>query len=195
MDILRIKDENGVWQNVPALVGPPGKNGAQGEPGPAGSDGFSPIATVTQTETGATISIQDKSGTTTATITNGAKGDKGDPFTYEDFTPEQLAALQGPKGDKGDPGPQGEQGPKGDQGEIGPQGPQGIQGPAGQDGAQGPQGIPGEKGDKGDQGDVGPQGPAGYTPVRGTDYWTAADQAQIVQDVLAALPEAEEVSV
>ena len=27
------------------------------------------------------------------------KGDKGDPFTYEDFTPEQLAALIGPKGD------------------------------------------------------------------------------------------------
>lgn len=33
----------------------------------------------------------------------GDKGDKGNPFTYEDFTPEQLAALVGPKGDKGDP--------------------------------------------------------------------------------------------
>lgn len=42
---------------------------------------------------------------------------------------------------------------------------------------------------------VGPPGKNGYTPVRGTDYWTAADQAQIVQDVLAALPAAEEVSV
>ena len=31
------------------------------------------------------------------------KGSKGDPFTYEDFTPEQLEALKGPKGDKGDP--------------------------------------------------------------------------------------------
>lgn len=29
----------------------------------------------------------------------GAKGDKGDPFTYEDFTPEQLEALRGPAGD------------------------------------------------------------------------------------------------
>ena len=28
------------------------------------------------------------------------KGDKGDPFTYDDFTPEQLASLKGPKGDK-----------------------------------------------------------------------------------------------
>lgn len=31
------------------------------------------------------------------------KGPKGDPFTYDDFTPEQLAALKGKKGDKGDP--------------------------------------------------------------------------------------------
>ena len=30
------------------------------------------------------------------------KGDKGDPFTYADFTPEQLEALKGPQGDKGD---------------------------------------------------------------------------------------------
>ena len=28
-----------------------------------------------------------------------AKGDKGDPFRYEDFTPEQLEALRGRKGD------------------------------------------------------------------------------------------------
>ena len=34
----------------------------------------------------------------------GAKGDKGDPFTYEDFTEEQLAFLKGEKGDKGDKG-------------------------------------------------------------------------------------------
>ena len=33
-----------------------------------------------------------------------AKGDKGDPFTYDDFTPEQLAGLKGEKGDKGDAG-------------------------------------------------------------------------------------------
>lgn len=32
----------------------------------------------------------------------GLKGDKGDPFTYSDFTTEQLAALKGEKGDKGD---------------------------------------------------------------------------------------------
>ena len=31
----------------------------------------------------------------------GEPGPKGDPFRYEDFTPEQLEALKGPKGDNG----------------------------------------------------------------------------------------------
>ena len=61
-----------------------------------------------------------------------AKGDKGDAFTYNDFTPEQLAALKGEKGDTGDTG------------ETGAQGEQGIQGEKGEKG---------EKGDKGDTGD------------------------------------------
>lgn len=38
------------------------------------------------------------------------------------------------------------------------------------------------------QGPQGEKGPAGRTPVKGTDYWTAADQASMVRDVLAALP-------
>lgn len=112
----------------------------------------------------------------------GATGPQGDPFTYADFTAEQLAALKGPKGEKGDTG---EQGP---QGETGPQGPKGDKGDTGE---QGPQG---EKGEKGDTGDTGPAGANGYTPVRGTDYWTAADQEQIVSDVLAALPNAQGVN-
>ena len=43
----------------------------------------------------------------------------------------------------------------------------------------------GLKGDKGDKGDPGTDG---KTPVKGTDYWTAADKAEIVADTLAALP-------
>lgn len=34
----------------------------------------------------------------------GTRGPKGDPFRYEDFTPEQLETLKGPKGDKGEDG-------------------------------------------------------------------------------------------
>lgn len=127
----------------------------------------------------------------TIELTPGPKGDKGDPFTYNDFTAEQLAALVGPqgpageKGDKGDIGEQGPQGPKGDkgdtgeagpkgdtgergpQGEIGPQGPQGEQGPAGADG------VKGDKGDKGDPGEIGPAGADGLTTaitVNGNTY-------------------------
>ena len=36
--------------------------------------------------------------------------------------------------------------------------------------------------------DVGLKGDKGDTPVKGTDYWTAADKAEIVADILAALP-------
>lgn len=76
----------------------------------------------------------------------GDKGDTGDPFTYADFTQEQLAALTGPRGETGPQGPKGDpftfddftpeqleelvgpQGPKGDTGETGPQGPKGDPG-------------------------------------------------------------------
>ena len=106
----------------------------------------------------------------------GPPGPKGDPFTYDDFTPEQLENLKGPKGDtgpvgpqgltgpqgpKGDTGPEGltgEQGPKGDKGDVGHQGPQGIQGLTGPEGPIGPQGIQGPQGEKGDKGDTGSSG-------------------------------------
>ena len=39
------------------------------------------------------------------------------------------------------------------------------------------------KGDKGDPGDQGEPGQDGYTPVRGTDYWTAEDVASMESDV------------
>ena len=82
------------------------------------------------------------------------KGAKGDPFTYSDFTPEQLAALKGPQGEIGERGPKGDpfvysdftpeqiaalKGPKGD---IGEQGPQGEQGPIGNTGSPAGFGIP-----------------------------------------------------
>lgn len=45
--------------------------GGNSEPG---ADGFSPIAKVTQTANGVDISITDKNGTTTASVTNGKDG-------------------------------------------------------------------------------------------------------------------------
>ena len=57
----------------------------------------------------------------------GPRGKKGDPFRYEDFTPEQLEGLRGPQGEKGTPGERGEQGIPGERGE---QGIPGERGPA-----------------------------------------------------------------
>lgn len=50
------------------------------------------------------------------------------------------------------------------------------------------------RGDKGDPGEKGEPGAPGKTPVRGTDYWTAADKQEIVNSVIAALPDGTEVS-
>lgn len=49
--------------------GEQGIQGVQGVQGPAGADGYSPTATVTKTGNIATITITDKDGTTTASVT------------------------------------------------------------------------------------------------------------------------------
>lgn len=46
----------------------------------------------------------------------------------------------------------------------------------------------GLKGDKGADGADGKDGTNGKTPVKGVDYWIAADKQEIVNDTLAALP-------
>ena len=54
-----------------------GEKGANGKDGINGQDGVSPLATITQTSSGATISIVDKNGTTSAEIKNGVDGKNG----------------------------------------------------------------------------------------------------------------------
>lgn len=49
----------------------------------------------------------------------GVQGERGEAFTYDMFTEEQLAALKGEKGDTGDQGVQGDRGEKGDKGDKG----------------------------------------------------------------------------
>ena len=46
----------------------------------------------------------------------------------------------------------------------------------------------GIKGDKGDKGDTGAKGADGKTPIKGTDYFTEADKQELVNAVIAALP-------
>ena len=121
----------------------------------------------------------------------GPKGDKGEDgfIKFEELTNEQKEQLRGPQGIQGIQGAKGE---KGDKGDPGPAGPQGLQGPIGEtgpEGPQGPQGIQGEvgpQGPKGDKGDKGDPGEAGHTPIKGTDYWTEADKAEIIADIPAS---------
>lgn len=64
-DGIAINDYNNVVSADSVLSGPQG---------PKGDPGFSPIANVTQTNSGATITITDEQGTTSATVNNGANG-------------------------------------------------------------------------------------------------------------------------
>ena len=256
MDLNFVKTVNGVAPDENGNVEVQGGGGGSTEPG---EDGFSPIAKVTQTESGAVISITDKSGTTTATIANGkdgAKGDKGDTGatgaqgiqgekgekgdtgaagangkdgvsathswngTTLTITSASGTSSANLKGDKGDQGIQGEQGPKGDTGSTGSQGPKGDKGDTGatgsagvsvssvkqtttstadggsnvitvtlsngttstftvKNGSKGSTGAAGKDGADGLPGVPGADGNDGCTPVRGVDYWTTADKAEI----------------
>lgn len=118
--------------------------------GKDGKDGISPAVTVTETETGATISVTDATGTTTAELHNGEKGDKGDTGSrgaagksaYEialqnGFTGTEADWLTSLKGQKGDTGAKGEPGEKGEKGDTGTPGKDGVNGTDGKDGADG----------------------------------------------------------
>ena len=157
--ILKVVADVPLMENEASLYivkGPAGPQGPQGLQGEVGPAG-------PQGETGPQGPVGPE----------GPKGADG-TMTFEDLTPEQKASLKGDKGDKGDTGaagPQGEPGPKGDKGDPGPQGPKGD---TGETGAQGPQGLQGEPGTN------------GTTPVKGVDYWTAADQTSIINQLKTA---------
>ena len=99
-------------QGIQGPAGPRGPQGVQGDRGPQGEQG-----------------IQGPQGEQGIQGIQGPAGPKGDAFTYNDFTPEQLEALKGPKGDQGEKGEQGIQGIQGPIGETGPAGTDGT--PAG----------------------------------------------------------------
>ena len=147
------------------VTGPKGESGEKGDTGATGSKGDKGDtgdtgASGPKGDTGATgdAGPQGPKGDTGSKGDVGAKGEKGDTgkaFTYDDFTPEQLASL---KGETGATGPQGE---KGDTGLKGDTGSQGVKGDTGASGSKGEKGDTGSKGDTGDTGETGATGPKG----------------------------------
>ena len=107
-----------------------------------GKDGFSPKVKAEQMESGVVITIVDAEGETSATLHNGANGEKGTDGKsayqiaveqgYQGSESDWLSSLKGNKGEKGDPG------------------------------NRGLQGVPGEKGEKGDAGVAGKDG---FSPI------------------------------
>ena len=70
----------------------------EGGAGGTCNDGFSPIAKVTQTSDGAVITITDKDGTTTATVTNGKDGDD---YVLTEADKQEIAGMVNVQGGGG----------------------------------------------------------------------------------------------
>lgn len=64
-------------QGIQGIQGETGATGADGKDGADGADGFSPIVEVEETAEGATVTITDAYGTTSANIKNGTDGKDG----------------------------------------------------------------------------------------------------------------------
>ena len=77
-DTYKINYTDGTSSTFKVKNGEKGSTGEQGPKGDTGVDGFSPIITVEQTETGATITTTDRNGTTSVEIKNGKDGTSGE---------------------------------------------------------------------------------------------------------------------
>lgn len=150
---------------------PQGPAGAPGKDGTAGADGVTPHI-----------------------------GDNGNWYLGSTDTGKPSRGATGTQGAKGATGPAGPQGPAGTPGKDGTAGADGITPHIGDNGNWYIGSTNTGKPSRGATGATGPQGPKGETgtdgktPVKGTDYWTAADKQEIVNSVIAALPDGTEVS-
>ena len=125
-----------------------------------GKDGFSPKVKAEQMESGVVITIVDADGETSATLHNGANGEKG----TDGKSAYQIAVEQGYQGSESD-WLSSLKGDKGDTGERGEKGDTGLQGERGEKGETGQQGEQGPMGEKGEKGDAGVAGKDGFSPI------------------------------
>lgn len=184
-----------------------GSRGATGGTGPAGADGVSPTVSVEQITGGNRIAITDVNGKKTFDVMNGSVGKDGAAGTSVTVKSVSESTVDG--GDnvitfsdgKTVAVKNGSKGSKGDTGGVGPAGSDGVgiksvvqTATSSADGGSNiitvtktdgtTSTFTVKNGSKGSKGDT---GPAGYTPIKGVDYFTDADQEIIVQQVIAAL--------
>ena len=152
-----------------------------------GKDGFSPKVRAEQMKSGVVITIVDADGETSATLHNGANGEKGTDGKsayqiaveqgYQGSESDWLTSLKGDKGEKGNTGAKGNPGQDGAEGksayaiavEHGYEDSEdewllslkGEKGDTGERGEKGDTGLQGERGEKGETGQHGEQGPKG----------------------------------
>ena len=155
-----------------------------------GKDGFSPKVKAEQMESGVVITIVDADGETSATLHNGADGEKGTDGKsayqiaveqgYQGSESDWLSSLKGDKGDKGNTGAKGNPGQDGADGKsayaiavehgyedseekwlLSLKGEKGDTGERGEKGDTGDRGLQGVPGEKGEKGDAGVAGKDG----------------------------------
>nr|DAM60623.1 MAG TPA: nucleoid-associated protein [Caudoviricetes sp.] len=133
--------------------GDPGAPGAKGEPGEPGKDGVSPTVSTAATTGGTKVTITDAKGSHEFVVKDGANGADG---------------SNGKDGTNGKDGADGKPGTAGADGVTPHIGDNGNWYLGGTDTGKPSRGAPGA---------------SGHTPVKGTDYWTAADKQEIIDDI------------
>lgn len=143
--------------HIPGIQGPKGPKGDKGEKGEDGERGPEGVR-----------GLRGPQGLPGPVGETGKQGERGKPFTYADFTPEQLEKLRGQRGERGEQGEKGApftyadftseqlealRGPRGFKGDTGAPFTYDMFTSEQLEGLRGPRGERGKEGEKGEKGD------------------------------------------
>ena len=207
--ILRVRDENGNFVDIPAIVGPRGEQGPvgpqgsqgiQGIQGEKGADGKTPYIGdngnwwIDDVDTGKPSVGEGggsggQSGADGVSITDAEINEAGElVLSFSQGDPKNVGKVVGEDGKDGKDGTNGKDGVNGTNGENGTSATHSWNGTVLTIASASGTSSADLKGEKGDTGENGANGQDGRTPVKGTDYFTEEDKAEFLQSVISALP-------